>query len=314
MFIFFKASISVSLLAIIFFYSPFDYNAIFDIRLNPFFLFALLTSFYFFEIFIGTLKFAWIAALIDQKFKFDYLLRTKIVGHFFSQILPSSAGGDFYRFMSLSRLTNNSIAFFIIFLDRYVGLLKLVVFIPISYFILVLKYDVREIFMEYFVFFVPFIFIFFSYFAYLVVKYIFQKKNIYLEEATKLIVLLKRNIKKIKFVLRITLAAIFVHIGSIVTFFLACKAVGLDIEFFLLFFIVPLVFLATLIPISFGGWGVREITFVFLFQFFDFDLNSIVIASMTYGLGNLLFTLPSFMFIKKEDFFKKNSSPQSRTG
>ena len=46
---------------------------------------------------------------------------------------------------------------------------------------------------------------------------------------------------------------------------LACLAAGLGlaISFETLFALIPAALLVAMVPISFGGWGVRELTFVY---------------------------------------------------
>jgi glycosyltransferase 2 family protein len=65
--------------------------------------------------------------------------------------------------------------------------------------------------------------------------------------------------------------------------FLIAESMSLGIPVAVFFSLVPLVYLATLVPISFGGVGLREISFVYLFGFLDVPAEaSLIIALGTY--------------------------------
>ena len=57
-------------------------------------------------------------------------------------------------------------------------------------------------------------------------------------------------------------------------------------------FVVPIVFLASSLPISVGGHGVREGTIIFIFTAFSADSQSAVALSVVYLSIIILLTLP----------------------
>lgn len=67
---------------------------------------------------------------------------------------------------------------------------------------------------------------------------------------------------------------------------LACLAAGLGlaIPFDLLFALTPAALLVAMVPISFGGWGVRELTFVYFLGTAGVSAEAALSLSVTYGL------------------------------
>ena len=71
---------------------------------------------------------------------------------------------------------------------------------------------------------------------------------------------------------------------------LACLAAGLGlaIPFGLLFALTPAALLVAMVPISFGGWGVRELTFVYFLGTAGVSAEASLSLSVAYGLLRIL--------------------------
>ncbi|GAA3896935.1 lysylphosphatidylglycerol synthase transmembrane domain-containing protein [Sphingomonas limnosediminicola] len=71
---------------------------------------------------------------------------------------------------------------------------------------------------------------------------------------------------------------------------LACLAAGLGLHIPLatLFALVPAALLIAMVPISFGGWGVREVTFVYLLGAAGNDAESALSLSIAFGVLRLV--------------------------
>ena len=71
---------------------------------------------------------------------------------------------------------------------------------------------------------------------------------------------------------------------------LACLAAGLGlaIPFGLLFALTPAALLVAMVPISFGGWGVRELTFVYFLGTAGVSAEGALSLSVAYGLLRIL--------------------------
>jgi uncharacterized membrane protein YbhN (UPF0104 family) len=71
---------------------------------------------------------------------------------------------------------------------------------------------------------------------------------------------------------------------------LACLAAGLGlaVPFALLFALTPAALLVAMVPISFGGWGVRELTFVYFLGTAGVSAEAALSLSVAYGLLRIL--------------------------
>jgi uncharacterized protein (TIRG00374 family) len=90
--------------------------------------------------------------------------------------------------------------------------------------------------------------------------------------------------------------------------------ISLDIELpiSVYFTIVPIVFVATALPISIGGLGIRESTLIALFVFFQVDKQTAIALSLFYFAIILLLTLPgAFVILSKHHRFRERLSRQA---
>jgi glycosyltransferase 2 family protein len=82
------------------------------------------------------------------------------------------------------------------------------------------------------------------------------------------------------------------HFASIATFALIVGAAGIEVETLTLVVLIPHVLLASALPISLNGWGVREISMVAAFGIIGVPAEQAVVVSMMFGLGVLVTRLP----------------------
>jgi uncharacterized membrane protein YbhN (UPF0104 family) len=87
-----------------------------------------------------------------------------------------------------------------------------------------------------------------------------------------------------------------VHFLSFATIFLAAHAVHVPLTFLVVFAIGPALLLAHVLPISIGGWGVREVTAVALLGMTGVDATSALLVSIMFGVLLVLATLPGAVF------------------
>ncbi len=77
-----------------------------------------------------------------------------------------------------------------------------------------------------------------------------------------------------------------------------CLNIGLPISYYIP--IVPVVFLATSLPISIGGLGVRESVLVYLLTLFNVDTQAAIALSLLYFLILVILTLPGGLILLSE--------------
>ena len=71
---------------------------------------------------------------------------------------------------------------------------------------------------------------------------------------------------------------------------LACLAAGLDMDITLasLFALTPAALLVAMVPVSLGGWGVRELTFVYFLGLAGVGAEAALALSIVFGLVRLV--------------------------
>ena len=88
----------------------------------------------------------------------------------------------------------------------------------------------------------------------------------------------------------------FVHLLSIAAIFLAARAVHVPLTPAMVLGIGPVLVLAQVLPISVGGWGVREAAAVTLLAMTGIDATSALLVSIMFGILIFLATLPGVLF------------------
>jgi hypothetical protein len=80
------------------------------------------------------------------------------------------------------------------------------------------------------------------------------------------------------------LAALSQHLLRVAILALLAVALGLNIPLAMLFAFTPAALLVAMVPISFGGWGVREVSFVYLLGTAGVSAEAALALSVAFGL------------------------------
>ena len=88
----------------------------------------------------------------------------------------------------------------------------------------------------------------------------------------------------------------FIHLLSIAAIFLVAHAVQVPLTLSMVLAIGPVLVLAQVLPISVGGWGVREAAAVALLAMAGVDAASALLVSVMFGILIFLATLPGVLF------------------
>ena len=82
---------------------------------------------------------------------------------------------------------------------------------------------------------------------------------------------------------------------------------SLSVTFYQCVVVFPLVMLAALIPISIGGWGVREVSAVYLFSLYGVPEGESLQLGALFGISYFLLSLPGglFWFVDKAPLSKE---------
>ena len=86
--------------------------------------------------------------------------------------------------------------------------------------------------------------------------------------------------------------ACFTHLMNILVLFIIGHSLGLPVTLAQWFLIVPPALLLSLLPISAGGWGLREGVLIFALASLGVSPEEAIVPSLIFGLGLLVVTLP----------------------
>ncbi len=208
-----------------------------------------------------------------------------IIGMFFNLFLPSSFGGDIYRiYHSNKNGINISVAGLSIFSDRFFGLFTLIILSFLSIPIIFINPYMQK-------FLIP-ILIIVSLFIITVSLFLFSlylpNSNIFFSKISKISknIIDSINLKNFKF--KILLISIILHISNILCFYIASFAVNFHLNIFTWFIIIPPIILISSIPISIGGWGVREGLLILILLELGANQTEATKISIIYGISLVL--------------------------
>ena len=104
--------------------------------------------------------------------------------------------------------------------------------------------------------------------------------------------------------IKLTLTAVVFAITIETLNLLAIWAIGCvytsEISLFVVFSAIPITLLIAMIPISVGGWGLREGAFVISLGLFGISSELALIISVTFRLGSLIVYLPALLWAFKK--------------
>jgi glycosyltransferase 2 family protein len=232
-----------------------------------------------------------------------FLVESYIVGMFFNNFLPSTIGGDIYRTYDSWRLgQSKSGALAVVFVDRFLGLLALVLFALLA------LLNTNELTTS-----IPYLFIWLGLGMLGMVTFIWLifftphwlpvfigKLKLPLVNKIRDIIMAflafqgERNVLAKAFILSMLL-----QINVIVHYFLIARSMSLPVPFFSFFLIIPLATIITMLPISVNGIGVRENVYIFFFAPFAVSQpEAVAFAWIAYGmvvlqgiLGGILYAI-----------------------
>lgn len=206
------------------------------------------------------------------------------------QVLPGYVSGDIYRTYALTQYTSLLHALIIIFLDRFFALfVSIIVAICVAPFFMdsLFQTPIGKMLLMFFSFFCIGILAMLS-LKTTCIRFIPKTEIFY----TYLFTFFhKKNISKAFFFYTL------VDLIFILPIFFIAQKMGLCLGFSTCCLVMPLVFIAGALPISFAGWGIREGVFVSFMVIFGLSQTEAFVLSVSYGIVSLLAALPALIFI-----------------
>jgi uncharacterized protein (TIRG00374 family) len=246
---------------------------------NPGYL-ALAILFVLASFFLGIKRWQVLSRTLGIEAKFSRYVVLHFLGLFFNNFIPSGVGGDFVKAHYLSDSNHQHRAYLSVVLDRYVGLLVMLLvgsalafWQPRDQFHFKLSLIIWAMLIAFICGFFAML-IFSDLLARLLNRY---HKKVWADKILELNAL-TRGFLKSYYVVGVTFwLSIASQALSILAVYELSLAVGARADVASMFVIVPLVFLISVLPISFGGLGTREAAFVYLLS------RAFIIAGMLEG-------------------------------
>lgn len=217
------------------------------------------------------------------------LLPLQLVGLFFNLFLPTSAGGDVVKAYYVSKDTGKTgVSFLSVFLDRYIGLLTVITFAALVTLIVRLSINGVAVYLWVLLIFVVAILL-----SFLLSTDFAQRLNKLLRTRLRtvqnIISLINESSKAILKNYPVMIWGFLLSLGFLLLVIcvnqIFASSIGCQIEIKDLFVFIPLIALATALPISINGMGLREGAYIYFFSTVGFT------ATQAFSLALLNFAL-----------------------
>jgi glycosyltransferase 2 family protein len=249
---------------------------------------------------LSSLRWFLVNKLLKLEVSFKNILTFTFIGQFFNQILPSSIGGDAVKILALSKsglsLSRSTSS---IFCDRFVGLLVLILIIFFALMLVPENWNLNVTDIKTFIyFFIAFIFMFIFILKFCI-KYI---KNISIQnKLLKLFFGIANDLfsffSSFKQTAIIILLSLIIQLITIYVFYIIFHSISSDVSFENCFILIPVVMLVSMLPISFAGWGLREVALVVAFEYAGIENSYAMATSILFGLMQIIWAFPGLFFI-----------------
>lgn len=265
---------------------------------------------HFVGLFLSSVRWSVLLKAQDIKIKLSYLYKSYLVATFFNHFLPSTIGGDSIRAYDSWKLgENKEKALAVVVLDRFLGLLTLLIFAIIS---MVFSPDLSNKISG-----LTFWIILLSIGAITIIWFIFSPPIMFFknlkENKTGLISKIggllykideafsQFSNKKDKLIIGLFLS-VLLQLNVVFYYYLISQALGLEVVFIDYFLIVPLTIFITMMPVSFNGVGLREnALFLFLAPFGVLQSQAIAFAWLEYGMLLVLGAIGGIIYVLRNN-------------
>jgi uncharacterized protein (TIRG00374 family) len=244
----------------------------------------------------NAVRWSMVIKIISSRVRLRVALQITFIGMFFNQVLPSSIGGDAMRIWSIRhhgfplRTAINSVL-----LDRLIALVALALFMLITY--PVLHQLVDNPLLRAAVVIAPLVLI-----AGFAMLYYFRKipRRFYGWRITDEIRHISTEAHQVtrtpRRAIEIVMLSIVMHAMTGMAIYEVARGLGLSIGLLECVVLTPPILLIAVLPISMGGWGVREAGMVTALAFAGIAAHDALIVSILLGLLLMLISIPGGFF------------------
>lgn len=242
---------------------------------------------------LSAYRWMYISKYTNLNITFKDSLKFYYISSFMNNILPGGIGGDIFRVYhhaeNKREIMKLGKSFQSVIFERLSGQIMLFIFFIFS---LSLYFILNEKYLAFLYVFLPLLIIFF------LVKYIFRLKlNNYLISRS-----FGQNFFKVftgEVFWRHTILSFFVVASYILIYIISAKSLGISIDYFAFLVFSPIILFSMTLPVSIGGWGVREFTALLISFLLGLSASASISVAIMYGVLNLICSMPGIYFFLK---------------
>ena len=272
--------------------SKVDFGAAFKIISKAeLFIFGLTFVLVILQILVATWRWFYITRCAGTTLSFFTVVRYSFFGQFFNQILPSTVGGDFVRIYYLVRGgVDLSMSTYTVIMDRFLGFFGLLILLVFTApFVLELIQE-QDLILAVRV--LPVLLIGLMTAALLIdIPLKSFCKSDFCKTVGRFIRGTRRTIFS-KTGVSLLVISVLIHVLTIFVMGLLCDSLDIEIQQKFLMVIVPVASLLVTLPVSVGGWGVREGVLVLGMGYAGVSFEEAFALSILYGITLLVSSLP----------------------
>ena len=240
---------------------------------------------------LSAYRWMYISSENGSEMNFLYCLKFYYISSFINNILPGGVVGDIYRAYcareSSHSVINLSKSIQGIVFERLSGQIMMffIFLLSLTFFFLInAKY-------------IAFLYTVIPVLSIILMIYFITKKTYFNKTRSNEIII---NFKKIfsgNIFWNHTIISFFVVLSYIIIYIISAEALGLSIDYFAFFVFTPIVLFSMTLPVSIGGWGVREGTALLIAFLLGLSASSSISVAVMYGILNLFCSLPGLYFL-----------------
>lgn len=254
---------------------------------------------YIFSIFVSSIRWR---LLIMGGIGLKRLFSLYLIGSFFNNLMPGIIGGDAVKAYYLSKelkqghqnLSNPKISMAIasVFMDRYIGFISLLIIGIIAY-----PFGYKNFRGSSIEWVLPVIIL--TFIAGSSILFIFRLGN-RIGFMSDFYEYLRYYIGGKGIIIRCLILSLFIQTIIIFSVYIVSRGIGVNVPFYFLFIVIPLISVISSIPVSISGIGVREASFVFLLAPLGVSHAQAITLSLVWFLSFTVGSLPGLIFYLKQ--------------
>lgn len=251
-----------------------------------------------FQPLVGAIRWMVILNALDEPYPAGQVVRWNYVGTFFGQVLPATVGADAIRIWLAGKSKASwRVPMVSVTLDRVAMLLVLAVMLVVG-----LPYLSQMIDTPWLGYLVP-IFAVLGVVGVVCMTFAdrlpIEYERHWALKAIRHLAEGTRRLASAPLSLSLTLViSVVSYLGLMTSVFLFARAFGATAGFFETMALLPPVLVASMLPVSIGGWGTRELAMVAALSIVGISESSALLSSMWLGVSSILISLPgAFYFV-----------------